>query len=137
MKRADGTAPASAPMRSMAGAGSHFVFGGKVLNAPCTARNETPRPRSSVGFRADGSIVVMAVSGRGSGGGSESGGVTIHQEATLMQHLGAVDAVNLDGGTSTTLLVRHHIGGAFVRMDEPPRVAQRHVPNVLTFELPR
>ncbi len=58
-------------------------------------------PRTAVGVTADGTLLMVAVDGRTAMGA----GATIPELAALMVELGAVDAVNLDGGGSTTLWV--------------------------------
>ncbi|HEX2028590.1 MAG TPA: cell wall-binding repeat-containing protein [Nitriliruptorales bacterium] len=59
-------------------------------------------PRTVVGFTPGGEMLLVTVDGRGAGG---SVGMTTVQTGHLMQHLGAVDAVMLDGGGSTTMSV--------------------------------
>lgn len=66
------------------------------------AFNTTRHPRSAVGLTADNKLLLVAVDGR-----SESGsGVGLSSLTVLLQALGAVDAMNLDGGGSTTLYAR-------------------------------
>jgi hypothetical protein len=61
------------------------------------------QPRTLAGVRADGSLVFVTVDGRRSGW---SAGVTLPEAARLMRSLGARDALNLDGGGSTSMVVR-------------------------------
>lgn len=56
-------------------------------------------PRTIFGRTADGKISLITVDGRM----TSSVGTTIAETATVAQSLGLVDAVNLDGGGSTTL----------------------------------
>ena len=89
-----------------------------VLNA----RAEQFRPpfdtqgadRSAIGQTADGTILIAAVHNRVGGPGP-----TLAEWAQLMQQLGAVDALNLDGGSSTTL----YLGGQL--LDRHPTTAAR------------
>lgn len=60
-------------------------------------------PRTSVGIRADGRLMLVTVDGRQSGW---STGLTSMDMAQLMINLGAVDAVGMDGGGSTTMAVK-------------------------------
>ena len=60
-------------------------------------------PRTSVGVKADGTLVLYAADGRQSG---YSGGLTEMDLAEEMQRRGCVWAVNLDGGGSTTFALR-------------------------------
>lgn len=59
-------------------------------------------PRTAVGTTARGEVLVLVVDGRN----ANSRGVTTHELARLMLGLGAVQALNLDGGGSSTLWVR-------------------------------
>lgn len=63
-----------------------------------------PAARSAVGFTADGYAIILAVAGKGQD--PESSGITLEELADLMRRLGCVSALNLDGGSSTTLFVR-------------------------------
>ena len=60
-------------------------------------------PRTALGIRADGSLLLVTVNGRNPG---ISVGMTLEELAELMIELGAVDAMNLDGGGSTTMVIR-------------------------------
>lgn len=62
----------------------------------------TRHPRSAVGITADGKLMLVTVDGRQ----SVSRGISLSDLAALMKRLGAVDAINLDGGGSTTLSYR-------------------------------
>jgi exopolysaccharide biosynthesis protein len=63
-------------------------------------------PRTAVGVRADGRILLVTVDGRQP---ELSVGMTIAELATLLIELGAVEAVNMDGGGSTTMVVRGRV----------------------------
>lgn len=58
-------------------------------------------PRTAAGVSATGELLLMVVDGRQ----PESRGVSLDELATLMLEIGAVEAINLDGGGSTTLVV--------------------------------
>lgn len=58
-------------------------------------------PRSAVGKTADGKIIYLVVDGRQ----AESRGVDLIELATILFNLGCIDAMNLDGGGSSTLVV--------------------------------
>lgn len=59
-------------------------------------------PRSAIGYTRDGRIIVLAVQGRTPG---KAAGVTLAQEAKIFLDLGCYEALNLDGGGSSCLLV--------------------------------
>jgi Phosphodiester glycosidase len=61
------------------------------------------QPRTLAGVRADGRLVLVTVDGRRPGW---SAGVTLSEAARLMRSLGARDALNLDGGGSTAMVIR-------------------------------
>ena len=56
-------------------------------------------PRTAIGQRQDGAIILLVIDGRGVG----SLGATLKETQEIMYQLGAVNAINLDGGKSTTL----------------------------------
>ncbi|HEY4108640.1 phosphodiester glycosidase family protein [Puia sp.] len=59
-------------------------------------------PRSAIGYTRDGRIIVLAVQGRTPG---IAAGVTLSQEAKILRDLGCEEALNLDGGGSSCMLV--------------------------------
>lgn len=112
------------------GSGGAIVKDGAIV-APCSARDEEPRPRSAIAFDAAGNMLVVAVAGKRAG--SSWGGVSVHQFAGLLKQLGAVTAIRLDGGTSTTLWVRKTVGGPLVRLDRSSADYEREVVDALSF----
>jgi len=113
------------------GTGGFLLYRG-ANRSTCTARNEIARPRSAIAWAANGDVLVASVSNPYDGG-ARMGGATVRQWADALRRLGAVTAVNLDGGTSTTLLVRRTSGGALVRLDEPMSAYMRPVVNAFAF----
>jgi hypothetical protein len=63
-------------------------------------------PRTMAGVTHDGRLLLVAVDGRAPG---FSAGLSFEEEAAVMRALGARDAVNLDGGGSTTMTVRGNV----------------------------
>ncbi|MCA6096024.1 phosphodiester glycosidase family protein [Streptomyces sp. SCA3-4] len=59
-------------------------------------------PRTLAGVTDDGSLLFVTVDGRRPG---YSSGLSFRESAAVMRALGAVDALNLDGGGSTTMVV--------------------------------
>lgn len=85
-------------------------------------------PRTAVGYTAQGDVLLVTVDGRQPG---VSEGVTIRELAQLMRDLGAVYALNLDGGGSTTMVVRD-LGQETIRVaNRPPGGVERAVTNGL------
>lgn len=81
-------------------------IGGRLLNNGVVGDGfETgTAPRTAVGIKSNGNLIFYTIDGRQSG---YSTGITIKTLALRIQELGCVDAINLDGGGSTT------IGGVF------------------------
>jgi uncharacterized protein YigE (DUF2233 family) len=80
-----------------------LIRDGQTWIEPRPASADQVHPRSAVGIRADGSLIFATVDGRQSG---YSTGVALEDLAALLATRGAVDAINLDGGGSTTMAVR-------------------------------
>lgn len=68
-----------------------------------STRDKANQPRTSIGIRADGSVVMATFDGRGAG---DAKGMSYEAAAKAMRALGCVDALNLDGGGSTTFVLR-------------------------------
>lgn len=64
---------------------------------------ETRHPRSAIYTKGDGTVVFITVDGRSAG---NADGVSIPELAYLVKILGGDDAINLDGGGSTTLWLK-------------------------------
>ena len=58
-------------------------------------------PRTAAGITGDGTLLLLLVDGRQ----RQSRGVRLEELAMILADLGAVDALNLDGGGSSTLVV--------------------------------
>ncbi|HPU61304.1 MAG: phosphodiester glycosidase family protein [Bacillota bacterium] len=63
-------------------------------------------PRTAVGVTDDGKLLLIAVTGRKA---YHSVGVTLDELAHIALELGAKDAMNLDGGGSSTMVVRNFV----------------------------
>jgi hypothetical protein len=87
------------------GGGPRLVRAGRPVAAGPEAGGpgftETRHPRTAVGVRADGRVLLVTVDGRQP---ERSVGMTIAELASLLLELGAVEAVNMDGGGSTTMV---------------------------------
>ncbi len=62
-------------------------------------------PRTAIGQKKDGAIIMLAIDGNN----NESLGVTIKEEQEIMYELGAVNAINLGGGSATTMYYDNEI----------------------------
>jgi hypothetical protein len=119
-----------------------LVEGGRVVsgNVDGTAPFFRRNPRTAVGATADGRLLLVTVDGRLPG---HSVGMTLRELAELFIRLGAVRALNLDGGGSTTMVVHGTITNrvsdgqerpipnallVLAGADEPLRKGRRDVP---------
>ena len=73
-------------------------YHGSVYRSFVLSRN----PRTLAGVTADGTLLLVAIDGRRPGW---SAGATLREAAAVMRALGAREAMNLDGGGSTTMTV--------------------------------
>ncbi len=109
------------------GAGDRLVTGGIAESGLSTAR----APRTAVGVRADGTSVFYTVDGRREGW---SGGLSLVDLAQRLVTLGCVDAVNLDGGGSTSASAKYPGRDTDLSIiDKPSDNAQRKCSNFIFF----
>ena len=89
---------------ALAGRPAFAISGEKALLRAARSRSTNDRelhPRTAVGIDRDkGRILLLVVDGRS----SRSRGYTLLEEARLMRRLGAEDAINFDGGGSSTMV---------------------------------
>jgi exopolysaccharide biosynthesis protein len=93
--------------------------------------SEALHPRSAIGVSRDGRyLILMAIDGRQPG---DSAGATTAETAEWMRKLGAWNALNLDGGGSTALVIEGPEGRPRVlnRPSGPPPGTERRVGNHL------
>jgi len=92
------------------GAGPHLIRHARAVTGEPEVFPEgfhTQRhPRTAIGTKADGTVVLVTVDGRRP---EASVGMSIPELAALMAGLGCIEAVNLDGGGSTTMVVRDKV----------------------------
>lgn len=114
-------------VRYAVGGGPTIVKGGR---AHVTAREEGfdlhvasgRAPRTAIGYTRSGEVLMVTVDGRKA---EHSVGCTLNELARLMLKLGAVEAMNLDGGGSSTMVV----GGKAVNRVSAGK--ERYVSNVI------
>lgn len=88
------------------GGGPFLVRGGQIaVDADAegfpASFSQRRHPRTAVGITADGDLWWVAIDGKQ----AISDGATLGETAAIMRRLGCVEAINLDGGGSTTLNV--------------------------------
>lgn len=85
-------------------------------------------PRTAIGASKDGKEVIMVtVDGRQQG----STGMTLQELADLMIELGAYNALNLDGGGSTTMVARKTGTTEIATVNSPSDGSQRRIPTAI------
>ncbi|MFJ7729637.1 phosphodiester glycosidase family protein [Neobacillus sp. NPDC097160] len=96
------------------GGNAILVKNGQIYQTPQTGADK--EPRTAVGIRADGDVFFVVVDGRQE---PYSSGISMPDLAQFMIDLGAVNALNLDGGGSSTFTTRE-LGGDKLEVDNQP-----------------
>lgn len=91
-------------------------FTGKAIN--------DKHPRTAMGYTKDNKLIILVIEGRN----PNAGGANLVQEAQVLKELGCVEALNLDGGGSSCLLIN---GKETIR---PSDKTQRAVPAVFIIK---
>lgn len=86
-----------------------IAAGRKVFSAEAASYGNSlyqqRHPRTAIGWRPDGKIILVVVDGRQ----KSSVGMTMDELAGLMLEMGCAQAMNLDGGGSTTMAIKNRI----------------------------
>ncbi|MEU0374857.1 phosphodiester glycosidase family protein [Streptomyces sp. NPDC006283] len=118
--------------RTAVGGRELLVVDGVAQNHDGTGNN-TAAPRTAVGFSADGrAMQIITVDGRQ----ADSGGVTLTELGLMMVKAGAHNALNLDGGGSSTLVAREPGSDTLHVENSPSDGSEREVPNGLALTAP-
>lgn len=83
-------------------------------------------PRTAIGYTANNDVIILAVEGRHPG---TAEGATLPQLARILHSLGCVEALNLDGGGSTSLMA-----GNQATIQPSDKKGPRPVPAVLLIK---
>jgi exopolysaccharide biosynthesis protein len=111
--------------------GMPYWLDGTKWEVPCTSSNDTHYSRSAFGVDKKGDFWLFVCSGPSR---SKYGGGCTHSEMQYyLKQMGAFNADQLDGDTSSTIAVRHAIGGSVFRVDKTNSFYQRSVPNYLAI----
>lgn len=84
---------------------------------------EDKYPFSSIGFRADGTVIMMIVDGRS----TISTGLTYAEAGELMKSMGCTNALMLDGGGSAQMLLKNEKTGKFTLQNKATDGGQRQM----------
>lgn len=108
------------------------ALGGRLLSNGEVTPNLEPgaAPRTAIGITANGSIILYTIDGRQTG---HSYGVQLKTLAQRMKELGCVDALNLDGGGSTTITAQLPGNHYSTMKNKPSDGKQRNVSTYFYF----
>ena len=108
--------------------GYDVIVNNYQVNTNCHTDNSgnANAPRTFIGFKEDGTGFLCVVDGRQPG---YSSGITVNQEAELAAVLGAKYALELDGGGSSTVIVR--INDELTLRNQPSDGSMRRVSNAI------
>ena len=95
---------------------------------PGTNGDSNVAPKTCVGIKADGSIVIVTVDGRNY---PISCSLSDYDLATIMMDFGCVNVVNLDGGGSTTYLAKYEGESVLSLKNNPSDAVERKVSSTL------
>lgn len=110
-------------------AGSNILVSeGKIVVERESSFSKTRHPRTAIGIAGDGTLVLVVVDGRQAG---VAVGMSLTELAELMRGLGCRDALNLDGGGSTEMVMRDSQSGELRVLNRPSDGRERAVANVL------
>jgi len=114
-------------LKMLLGGGAVLVENGQI---PKTFSHEIAgtHPRTAIGFTADKKTIIMVVV---DGRQAQSRGMTQQELAQLMLSLGAHDALNLDGGGSSTMVVKPFDEAQAKVINNPSEGTQRLITNAI------
>lgn len=81
--------------------GPMLILDGEEVEQVAESFNTNRHPRTAIGKRADGTVVMVVVDGRN----KMSAGASMTELRSIMRWLGCRDAINLDGGGSSTMWI--------------------------------
>jgi hypothetical protein len=93
-------------------------FAGKAI--------DDKHPRTAMGYTRDNKLIILVIEGRNTG---KAEGATLTQEAQIFKDLGCLEALNLDGGGSSCMLVN---GKETIKVSDA--AGQRPVPAVFIIK---
>ncbi len=116
------------------GAGDLIVNDGQITDSSgWDPALKSSNPRSALGIRSDGTVVYYTIDGRRK---SHSNGLTLQQLAEQMLTLGCVQAVNLDGGGSSTFSIQFPGETAPSLQNQPSDGSERRCSTFVLFTVP-
>ena len=89
----------------MVTSGPMLIVGGACEEVISNDFNSNRHPRTAVGIRPDGTVLLVVADGRN----EAAAGLSMIELQQVMLALGCAEAINLDGGGSTTMVVRGQV----------------------------
>ena len=115
-----------AGVASATGCGDTVLEGGELHSDAIASGNLATRaPRTSIGVREDGTIVMCVIDGRQAK--DSMYGLDRNELGSIMSAYGCVNAYNLDGGGSSTMVIR--TGDGFKVLNSPSDGSERRDAN--------
>lgn len=115
---------------SLLTSGPLLVFDGKIIDQVQDKFNTNRHPRTAIGVTTNNHLIAIVVDGRN----AEAYGMSTEELAIVMKALGCNDAMNLDGGGSSTAWVKNF---GVVNYPSDNKIfdheGERGVANVITF----
>lgn len=105
-----------------------LVKDGQKTNLPSNAFTTATAPRTAVGIRENGSVFFIVMDGRLPG---YAEGINVYELQNMMHELGAVEALNFDGGGSSTFVARQQGEADLSVVNVPSDGTERGVANSL------
>jgi hypothetical protein len=99
-----------------------------ALDGFVTTTDQTSQPRTCLGIKADGSYILFAADGRNPGYAT---GMNLTEVASYLIEKGCVHVVNLDGGGSTSMMIRMPGDPEAMIVNKPSDGKERSVSNGL------
>jgi Phosphodiester glycosidase len=99
-----------------------LVRDGEIVVRPCSEVRCVRHPATGIGYTAAGEVLLVVVDGRNT---NWSIGANIPEFAAIMRDLGAVHALNFDGGGSSTMIVEDEV------VNRPSDGQLRHLSNAV------
>ena len=113
--------------------GPMLLIGGQAEAVVADNFNRNRHPRTAVGRRADGTVLLVVADGRN----SQAAGLSMLELQQVMAALGCCDAVNLDGGGSTAMVVRGKVVNHPSDNKRFDAEGERRVANAICVSLPQ
>ena len=119
-------------METAVGGGPTLIHDGNILitnkeEQMFVGKEDEKHPRTAMGYTSNGRLIILVIQGRFPG---EADGATLQQEAAILKQLDCYEALNLDGGGSSCMLVN---GKETIRPSD--REGERRVPAVFMIHI--